>query len=202
MAGHVRVKDLGDAGNLWSPGPDALVMRVVGHARIVQDRSAVGGVRLFAMSTSTPASAADSPAPDEPVRFDTKIAVILRSDLEVWQRLNVTAFLVSGLGCREPEVIGEPYADADGTAYLPMFRQPVLVFEGSKEALTAAHARAVARGLALSVFTADLFATGNDRDNRAAVRAVRRADLDLVGIAVYGPRNVVDKVAKGARMHP
>lgn len=136
------------------------------------------------------------------VRFETKIAVVLREDLEVWQRLNVTAFLVSGLGQRLPEVIGEPYVDADGTEYLPMFRQPVLVFEAGKEALAASHDRAVSRGLALSVFTADLFATGNDRDNRAAVRAVRRQDLDLVGIAVYGSRNAVDKTVKGARMHP
>jgi hypothetical protein len=123
----------------------------------------------------------------EPVRFDTKIAVVLRDDLELWQRLNV---------------IGEPYADADGTGYLPMFRQPVLVYAGSKETLATSHSRAVSRGLAVSVFTADLFATGNDRDNRAAVRAVRAADLDLVGLAVYGPRNAVDKVTKGARMHP
>jgi hypothetical protein len=136
-----------------------------------------------------------------PVRFDTKIAVVLRDDLEVWQRLNVTAFLVSGISQRAPEVIGEPYADADGNQYLPMFRQPVLVFEGSKEVLAAAHERAVSRPLAVSVFTADLFATGNDRDNRAAVLAVRGHDLDLVGIAVYGPRNAVDKVTKGARMH-
>jgi hypothetical protein len=139
---------------------------------------------------------------DEPVRFDTKIAVVLRDDLETWQRLNVTAFLVSGIGPRVPEVIGEPYLDADGTEYLPMFRQPVLVYAGSKETLATAHERAVGRGLALSVFTADLFATGNDRDNRAAVRAVRATDLDLVGLAVYGPRNAVDKVTKGARMHP
>lgn len=138
----------------------------------------------------------------EPVRFGTKIAVLLRADLEVWQRLNVTAFLVSGIAQRAPEVIGEPYADADGTEYLPMFRQPVLVFEGSKEDLGAAHGRAVSRDVALAVFTADLFATGNDRDNRAAVRAVGRQDLDLVGIAVYGPRNAVDKIVKGARMHP
>jgi hypothetical protein len=136
-----------------------------------------------------------------PVRFDTKIAVVLRDDLEVWQRLNVTAFLVSGISRPAPEVIGEPYADADGNQYLPMFRQPVLVFEGSKEVLAAAHERVVSRSLAVSVFTADLFATGNDRDNRAAVLAVRGQDLDLVGIAVYGPRNAVDKVTKGARMH-
>ena len=138
----------------------------------------------------------------EPIRFDTKIAVLLRDDLEGWQRLNVTAFLVSGIGQRSPEVIGEPYRDADGTEYLPMFRQPVLVFEASKETLAKSHERAVGRGVALSVFTADLFTTGNDRDNRAAVRAVRGADLDLVGMAVYGPRNDVDKIVKGARMHP
>jgi hypothetical protein len=144
-------------------------------------------------------------APDysdsEPVRFDTKIAVLLRDDLELWQRLNVTSFLVSGIGQRYPEVIGEPYADADGTEYLPMFRQPVLVFAGGKETLAKSHERAVSRGVGLSVFTADLFATGNDHDNRAAVRAVSRASLDLVGIALYGPRAAVDKIIKGASMH-
>ncbi|MET9777397.1 DUF2000 domain-containing protein [Streptomyces sp. NPDC006367] len=137
-----------------------------------------------------------------PVRHDTKIAVLLSEDLETWQRLNVTAFLVSGLGTRFPELIGEPYEDADDVPYLPMFRQPVLVFEGTKETLTRAHARALTRALPRALFTTDLFTTGNDRDNRAAVRAVPTADLDLAGLAVYGPRNAVDKVLKGARMHP
>jgi hypothetical protein len=136
------------------------------------------------------------------VRFDTKIAVLLRDDLPAWQRLNVTAFLVSGLGTVRPEVIGEPYSDADGTDYLPMFRQPVLVFEGAKETLGSAHTRALGRSLPMAVFTSDLFSTGNDHDNRAAVRAVPADQLDLVGLAVYGPRGAVDKVLKGARMHP
>ncbi|MFF9896279.1 DUF2000 family protein [Streptomyces longispororuber] len=152
--------------------------------------------------TPAPASTVAPASAPAPVRFDTKIAVLLRADLRTWQRLNVTAFLVSGLGTQLPEVIGEPYADADGTPYLPMFRQPVLVFEGTKEILTAAHGRALARGLPRAVFTSDLFATGNDRDNRAAVRAVPTVGLDLVGLAVHGPRTAVDKVLKGARMHP
>jgi len=139
---------------------------------------------------------------DQPVRFDTKIAVLLRDDLRPWQALNATAFLVSGLGTADPELLGEPYADADGTPYLPMFRQPVVVLAGSKETLTAAHRRALARGLPLSVYTADLFSTGHDAANRAAVRAVLAGDLDLVGIALHGPRNAVDKIVKGARMHP
>jgi hypothetical protein len=136
-----------------------------------------------------------------PVRFDTKIAVLLRTDLLAWQRLNVTAFLVSGIGTAAPEVVGEPYRDADDVGYLAMFRQPVLVFEGSKEVLKAAHGRALTRGVPLSVFTSDLFHTGNDRDNRAAVRAVPTDQLDVVGMAVHGPRNAVDKVLRGARMH-
>ncbi|MGW8794786.1 DUF2000 family protein [Streptomyces althioticus] len=135
-------------------------------------------------------------------RFDTKIAVLLREDLEPWQRLNVTTFLVSGLGTQIPELIGQPYEDADGVPYLPMFRQPVLVFQGAKEVLRAAHERALSRALPRAVFTSDLFATGHDDANRAAVRAVGTSDLDLVGLAVHGPRNAVDKVLKGARMHP
>jgi hypothetical protein len=138
----------------------------------------------------------------DPIRFDTKIAVLLRDDLLAWQSLNVCAFLVSGVAAVHPELIGEPYADADDTQYLPMFRQPVLVFAGTKEVLVAAHAKALDRRLPMSVFTSDLFSTGNDRDNRAAVRGVRRNQLDLVGIALHGPRNAVDKVLKGAQMHP
>ncbi|MFC8298105.1 DUF2000 family protein [Micromonospora orduensis] len=137
----------------------------------------------------------------EPIRFPTKIAVLLRNDLVGWQRLNVTAFLVSGIAHAEPELLGEEYRDADGTAYLPMFGQPVLVFAGDRATLANAHSRALARRLRLAVFTSELFATGNDRDNRAAVQAVGREKLDLVGLALHAGRTVVDKVLKGATMH-
>ncbi|HEX4787907.1 MAG TPA: DUF2000 domain-containing protein [Actinospica sp.] len=150
-------------------------------------------------TTSAASSAAETAG--EPIRFDTKIAVLLREDLQVWQRLNVCAFLMSGIAAAQPETIGEPYADADGTGYLAMFRQPVVVLEGGKEMLAVAHGRALARELPAAIYTADLFLTGNDRDNRAAVRAVGRNSLDLVGIAVYGKKNAVDKVMKGAAMH-
>ena len=136
------------------------------------------------------------------MRFDTKIAILIRDDLESWQRLNVTAFLASGIAASDPDVIGEPYADADGTAYHALFRQPVLVFEGSKENLTASHQRALGRRFKVAVYTSDMFVTGYDEANRAAVRAVGGADLDLVGMAVYGPKNAVDKVLKGAHLHP
>ena len=125
------------------------------------------------------------------MRFDTKIAIVLRDDLENWQELNVTAFLASGVAAN-PELLGEPYTDADGTLYTP-----------AETALgdRAVAGRRVARGLPMAVFTAELFGTGHDEANRAAVAAVPRSGLDLVGIAVHGPRNAVDKVVKGAELH-
>lgn len=136
------------------------------------------------------------------VRFDTKIAVILRAGLEPWQELNVTAFLASGIAASAPESIGDHYADADGTKYLPLFGQPVLVFSApGRDELTRALDRALTRELMPAVFTADMFGTGHDEANRAAVAAVTRSDLDLVGMALRGPRNAVDKITKGLPLH-
>ncbi|MGY2067748.1 DUF2000 family protein [Blastococcus sp. SYSU DS0619] len=134
--------------------------------------------------------------------WPTKIVVLLREGLLPWQELNVTAFLAGAVAAAIPELIGCPYEDADGTRYLATIRQPVRVMTGPADVLARARERAVQRGLPTSVFTADLFATGGDVENRAAVRAVRAADLDLVGLALHGPKNAVDKVVKGARMHP
>lgn len=134
--------------------------------------------------------------------FDTKIAILVRDDLAAWQRLNVTAFLASGIAAANPHLVGEPYVDADGTSYLPLLGMPVLVFEGSKESLVAARERAVRRSMALAIYTSDMFRTGHDEANRAVVRAVLGTDLDLVGLAVHGPRNAVDKVVKGSTLHP
>lgn len=133
--------------------------------------------------------------------FASKIAVVVRDDLESWQRLNVTAFLMSGLTAAHPELVGADYEDADGLRYLRLLGVPVLVFEAAAETLRGARAKAAQRGLPLAVYTRDMFATGHDADNRAAVRAVSSGDLDLVGIGLHGPKNVIDKIVKGARLH-
>lgn len=140
--------------------------------------------------------------PPEPVRFDTKVVVVLTEGLLAWQELNVTAFLISGIATSEPGLVGEPYRDAAGLDYLPMLRQPVVVMTAPADMLGAMRARAQGRGLPLAIYTSDLFGTGHDDANRAAVAAVGTDNLELVGIALRGPRNAVDRVVKGARMHP
>ena len=133
--------------------------------------------------------------------FAHKIAVVVRDDLAAWQRLNVTAFVISALTAAHPELVGADYQDADGQQYLPMLGVPVLVFEADQEVLAAARARALGRAMPLAIYVQQMFSTGHDADNRAAVRAVAGTELDLVGIGVHGGRNAVDKVLKGARLH-
>lgn len=135
------------------------------------------------------------------MRFPTKIAVAVRDDLETWQRLNVTAFLASAVAGTHPGAIGEPYEDGSGTRYLPMFREPVLVYAGPAGALERCRTRALGRGLATAIYTRQMFETDNDDDNRAVVRAAP-GELDLAGVAVYGERAAVDRVFDKIRLHP
>lgn len=46
-----------------------------------------------------------------------------------------------------------------------------------------------------------MFATGHDEANSAVFRAQSADDLDLVGIALRGPKKAVDKAVK-ASLHP
>jgi len=136
------------------------------------------------------------------MRFDSKIAIAVRDDLAAWQKLNVTAFLASGIAASDPALIGAAYEDAGGGRYLPLLGRPVLVFAGSGEALRTAFERARLRNVRLAIYTEDMFATGHDEANRAAVKAVATADLRLVGLALHEPRKTADAVLKGLSLHP
>ena len=81
VLGEVGVQDLCTPAQRRPPRPHPL------HVKNVQDTPGPGD-HVWRM--------------DEPIRFDTKIAVLVRDDLETWQRLNVTAFLVSGIVAEVP----------------------------------------------------------------------------------------------------
>jgi hypothetical protein len=134
------------------------------------------------------------------MQFDTKIAVVIRTDLEAWQKLNVASFLTSGIAAAFPECIGEPYEDRSGTKYLSLI-QPILIYGADRPALSRALERALARNVTPAVYTEDMFRTTHDAANREAVRVVARADLNLVGLAMRAERKVVDKIIDGLKFH-
>jgi len=54
----------------------------------------------------------------------------------------------------------------------------------------------------LAIYTQELFATGHDAANRAAVAAVSENELDVVGVAMHADAKVVDRVVDRLRPHP
>src|ERR1700753_1946376 len=135
------------------------------------------------------------------MQFDTKIAVVVRTDLEVWQKLNVASFLSGGIAAAFPECIGAPYEDSNGTKYLSLIGQPILIYGADGAALTRALERALARNVTPAVYTEDMFRTTHDEANREVVRAVARANLNLVGLAMRAERKVIDKIVDGLKFH-
>ena len=133
--------------------------------------------------------------------FDTKIAIVVREDLATWQKLNVTAFLMSGISGANPELIGETYTDKDGRTHLPMSIQPVIVLTGPENVLTNVRTRAHSRGVPTVAYIEEMFATGNDADNRAVFAKHGAEEPNTVGIALRADRKIVDKITKGAKMH-
>jgi hypothetical protein len=134
---------------------------------------------------------------------ETKVAVVLLEDLPTWQKVNAAAFLVSGIAGGTPQRVGEAYVDGSGNRYLPMLRQPILIYAADSAGIRRAYERAMAREVEeLSIFTRELFSTPHDEANRAAVAAVPADALDLVGIALRADRRIVDKVLDKLRPHP
>jgi len=136
---------------------------------------------------------------DHPM-FDTKIAVVLRNNLAGWQKLNVTAFLMTGIAGGHPEIIGEPYKDRAGNLYNPLSIQPIIVLSAEEATMSAIHRRALERDVTASLFIEEMFATGHDAANRAVFAEFAPEDAKVVGIALRAEKKIVDKITKGATM--
>ena len=133
--------------------------------------------------------------------FDTKIALIVRDDLELWQKLNVTAFLTSGIVGTTDGIMGEDYKDANDVSYHPLVVQPMIILSASADELARTRRRAADRQVRVSVYIEDMFFTGHDGANREAVAKYATDDLPLVGLSMRGDKKIVDKITKGLKLH-
>jgi hypothetical protein len=134
--------------------------------------------------------------------FDTKIAILVLNDLATWQKLNVTAFLATGIAAAVPEAMGEPYEDSSGRHFTKLLGQPMLIFAAGPDELRRAHRVSGENGLVSAAYVRAMFETGHDAANRAVFKAEPAEAPDLVGMAIRGPKKIVDKAIKGAKLHP
>jgi hypothetical protein len=131
-----------------------------------------------------------------------KTAILLLDRLPSWKKLNVTAFLATGIGDSSPDAMGARYRDGIGREYTRLFEEPIVVFAGSldtlQKALSVGHEKALVRSACIEA----MFQQSDGDSGRKVFQADEPDSLNLVGVALRGPRKHIDVATKYASLHP
>lgn len=134
--------------------------------------------------------------------YENKIAMVIRDDLQSWQKLNVAAFLASSVAIQFPETHVANFVNASGSTYLPFIKHPILIYKANTQAeLQRAFQRAKDRGLQIGIYTQPLFATKNEAENHVEIAKGSDGDQVLAGIIIYGENKLVNKALDGLKFH-
>lgn len=137
------------------------------------------------------------------MQYPHKIAIVVREDLQDWQKLNVASFLASSVAIKFPEVHGKAFVSASGSEYLPFIKQPILIYQAkSDEQIQRAFRRSKERDLEIGLYTENLFSTHCEEDNISEIAKYKDDEQILAGIVVYGENKVVSKALDGLTLHP
>ena len=93
-------------------------------------------------------------------------------------------------------------ARCPAAAYNPLAIQPMIVLAADAATLATIYRRAMERNARLSLYIEDMFATGHDAANRETVARYTPDAMNVVGLALREEKKTVDKIVKGAKMHP
>jgi len=134
--------------------------------------------------------------------YDKKISIVIKSDLPVWQKLNVAAFLASSVAIRFEETHGKAFVNASGSKYLPFIKHPILIYKADDDSqLRRAFKRAKERELHIGIYTSPLFDTKNEEENLVEISKYTDDEQELAGIVIYGENRKVDKALDGLKFH-
>ncbi|VXC04960.1 conserved hypothetical protein [Flavobacterium sp. 9AF] len=134
--------------------------------------------------------------------YDNKIAIVIKDNLETWQKLNVASFLASSVAIEFPDTHGKPFINASNSTYLPFIKHPILIFKADTDAeIKRAFNRAKERDLHIGIYTAELFATKNEEENLIQISNFNDDNQKLVGIVLYGDAKKVNKALDGLKFH-
>ena len=71
-----------------------------------------------------------------------------------------------------------------------------------RETIRTIHRRALGRGIRMSAYVEEMFTTGHDAANRAVFAQFGPDDAKVVGLALHAEKKLVDRIMKGAKLHP
>jgi hypothetical protein len=130
-------------------------------------------------------------------RPDTKIVMVVRTDLPPEIAVNAAAVLGLSLGGRLPQLIGEDGRDASGGLHAGLNTNPVPVVTASSEEMAELSAKAGARDDIIAVGFTEVARRARDYGAYLDDLGVTPADeVEYVGLALFGPRNKITSLTK------
>jgi hypothetical protein len=123
-----------------------------------------------------------------------RCVVIVDEALPPGLAANAAAVLAFTLGARLPGLVGEDFADADGTAHAGLIPVGVPVLRAPAERLPALRAGALEAGLDVVAFPTFGQQTTDYAEFRAHVARTPGADLRYLALALHGPRRPVARL--------
>jgi hypothetical protein len=129
-----------------------------------------------------------------------RCVIVVDQDLAPGLAANAAAVLALTLGVTVEGLVGPDLLDADGEVHPGLFATGLPVLGAARSALSPLRARAVQAGVGVI----DIPALGqqtNDYDEvRAYVARTATADLEYLGLALYGSRRAVSRVTGTLRL--
>ena len=130
--------------------------------------------------------------------FSKRMAIVVRGDLPGWQVTNTVAHIAAYLGnkMREPFDTGENFETKDGAKHPRNSQYAIIVLKGEAKDLPGFMQEARASGLPYLGFIREMIETTDDAEIVQALSGKDDADIEYLGIGIFGPNEILKTMTK------
>lgn len=130
--------------------------------------------------------------------FTRRMAIVVRKDIEGWQATNAIAHIAAYLGNKmhEPFDTGEFFETQDGARHPRNSQYPIVVLAAEAKDMPGFAAEVRQSGLPYLGFIREMIETTDDAEIVGILKGKTDADMEYLGIGVFGPNDAVKPLTK------
>lgn len=126
--------------------------------------------------------------------LETKLVLIINTDLEIGLVANTAAVLTLSVGARHPELIGPDLRDGDGRVHLGITTITIPILGTNDATLTGIVQKLDGTDIELVSFSKIAQSIHSYEDYASRLSGTAGADISYSGIALFGPKKAVNSL--------
>lgn len=130
--------------------------------------------------------------------FSSRLVIVVRKDLEGWQVANTIAHVSAYIGSKlENFGTGEYFESMDGGKYPRNAQYPFIIKRAnSSEQLKTVLEKARVENLLHHAFIREMIETTDDVEIETILKDKTEADIEILGVGVFGPHETINGITK------